>query len=69
MSRENEEVYATAAGSAAEDITSGDPLRAAREGGYTEDPMKLLTDAEYATTGNEPVPGECSALITQLFLH
>lgn len=62
MSKENEEVYATAAGSAAQDVASGDPLRAAREGGYTEDPLKLLTDAEYATTGNEPTPGDCSAL-------
>lgn len=47
------------------DIVSGDPLRAAREGGYTEDPLKLARDATYAVTGRDkdiPTPGKCTML-------
>jgi hypothetical protein len=47
------------------DIASGDPLRSARAGGYTDDPSKLFRDATYAVTGRDkdiPTPGKCTFL-------
>ena len=61
----SQSVWERAARQSLTDITSGDPLRAAREGGYTDDPTKLFRDATYAVTGRDkdiPTPGKCTFL-------